>query len=67
MSNKLDRLSPAEKRQWFLAQLEKDEQGRFKQNIRSAIEGQDLSGIDLSQIDFEELGVGSCLSFGNVN
>lgn len=63
MSNKLDRLSPAEKRQWFLAQLEKEEHGRFKQNIRSAIEGQDLSGIDLSQIDFEELRVGSTLSF----
>ena len=63
MNDKLDRLSPAEKRQWFLAQLEKDGQGRFKQNIRSAIEAQDLSGIDLSQIDFEELGVGSTLSF----
>jgi uncharacterized protein YjbI with pentapeptide repeats len=63
MNQQLENLSPSEKRHWLLQQLKQNEQGHFYK-IR-AIEGQNLNDIDLSNIDFESLKVGSCLSFRN--
>ncbi|MGC1246932.1 MAG: pentapeptide repeat-containing protein, partial [Spirulinaceae cyanobacterium] len=58
MNNQLDKLSPTEKRQWFLQQMEAKDL-----SIQQNIAGQDLRGIDLSGIDFTTLQVGSCFSF----
>ncbi|MGK7926114.1 MAG: pentapeptide repeat-containing protein [Spirulina sp.] len=63
MNESLENLSPRKKRHWLLQQLEKNEKGHFH-NIR-AIEGQNLNNIDLSDLDFVGLKVGSCLSFRN--
>lgn len=58
MNNQLNELSSTEKRQWFLQQMEAKDL-----SIQQNIAGQDLRGIDLSELDFKTLQVGSSLSF----
>lgn len=59
MNKQLENLSPTKKREWFLQQLKNEE------DINYAIRGQDLSGIDLSNINFKTLKIASPLLFKN--
>ena len=59
MNNELEKLSPIEKRQWFLNVIKNNH------NYNEVIKEADLTQIDLSNIDFTALNLTSTLSFEN--